>query len=880
MVIIAKISKLNPQLAALLAKQLMVCQLARDHTIRELSGGTSVTEICKEIQSVYIPDMDYCKEIVATIYHFISQKHEQEELIFYIKQDITRLKQLMTEYNVPTEDIQRKTFSKARISNSLLCYISNRLIGLPLSEKEFFEHLMYISWLQRQCKLLENLKFKINEQIPSCSSNNLKLLYNSKNNKFNLWLKLSWKNNNLASFVNFPVKFSKEQTEILKKYLRQINTSQYIVDYSSLNLVWHKESLYIIVKSKENKDFFCSVPQGRKEESKFLKTALASVFALSSISSGFINKANASPDEDPVLDSEISSQYQVSTFKEKIESIDAGGIVYNALHTKGSLRLSNFLFSGEYSFLSQPVSNIASDDTFNRLNYQVKAGLGYVIPVIKEQLEIAPSIEYIHQTNNNDSSADRDESIYYHVDQTKSGIGGGLNVGFKPSKPLTFKSSVKYYPSLSVQTGGTTNFPQNMSLVEAGVNAQYNFTPYLGVSVNYTYQLWSGGSGNTGFNSDWNNISAGVTFKPQVLLAESSVIASKPSPTPKSVVQPSSEPVITPSPIPSSTDILVSSIQKELEQNTTPTIKPTPRPVIPSPSPVINKTVVKPPEIPSVIPPISKTPIPTKSITPQKTPVSKPTIQPIKTENKISKTVKKEYKIKTTYNPYVYRKTFVGSSTIPQPVQNQPENRINESSNQNEPITNYTVTMGDSLSEIAKNYLGDANRWLEIYELNKDIISNPDIISIGMILKMPLKERTEATATYIIKSNDSLSMIAKNLLGDVNKWVELYELNKDIIKNPDIIEPGMSLQLPVENKKEPQAPKETQPRPTEPTPATHESPVIPTMYEVKPNDSLSIIAKNVLGDETRYREIYELNKNRIMHPSFIYPGQKLKLPLS
>jgi len=39
---------------------------------------------------------------------------------------------------------------------------------------------------------------------------------------------------------------------------------------------------------------------------------------------------------------------------------------------------------------------------------------------------------------------------------------------------------------------------------------------------------------------------------------------------------------------------------------------------------------------------------------------------------------------------------------------------------------------------IARDQLGAASRWPEIYELNKDVIgSNPNLIQIGMVLTLP-----------------------------------------------------------------------------------------------------------------------------------------------
>ena len=49
----------------------------------------------------------------------------------------------------------------------------------------------------------------------------------------------------------------------------------------------------------------------------------------------------------------------------------------------------------------------------------------------------------------------------------------------------------------------------------------------------------------------------------------------------------------------------------------------------------------------------------------------------------------------------------------------------------------YTVVSGDSLSKIAKKIYGNANRWKEIFEANKDTIKNPDLIHPGQVLKIP-----------------------------------------------------------------------------------------------------------------------------------------------
>jgi nucleoid-associated protein YgaU len=49
----------------------------------------------------------------------------------------------------------------------------------------------------------------------------------------------------------------------------------------------------------------------------------------------------------------------------------------------------------------------------------------------------------------------------------------------------------------------------------------------------------------------------------------------------------------------------------------------------------------------------------------------------------------------------------------------------------------YTVKAGDSLSKIAKHHYGDAGKWHAIFEANRDLIKNPDLIYPGQVLKLP-----------------------------------------------------------------------------------------------------------------------------------------------
>jgi nucleoid-associated protein YgaU len=52
------------------------------------------------------------------------------------------------------------------------------------------------------------------------------------------------------------------------------------------------------------------------------------------------------------------------------------------------------------------------------------------------------------------------------------------------------------------------------------------------------------------------------------------------------------------------------------------------------------------------------------------------------------------------------------------------------------------------------------------------------------------------TRTYTVVAGDNLSKIAKKIYGDANRWKEIFEANRGIIKNPDLIHPGQALKIP------------------------------------------------------------------------------------
>ena len=55
---------------------------------------------------------------------------------------------------------------------------------------------------------------------------------------------------------------------------------------------------------------------------------------------------------------------------------------------------------------------------------------------------------------------------------------------------------------------------------------------------------------------------------------------------------------------------------------------------------------------------------------------------------------------------------------------------------------------------------------------------------------------TPAARTYTVQGGDSLSKISKQFYGDANKYMKIFEANEDKLADPDKIKPGQELVIP------------------------------------------------------------------------------------
>jgi nucleoid-associated protein YgaU len=132
-------------------------------------------------------------------------------------------------------------------------------------------------------------------------------------------------------------------------------------------------------------------------------------------------------------------------------------------------------------------------------------------------------------------------------------------------------------------------------------------------------------------------------------------------------------------------------------------------------------------------------------------------------------------------------------------------------------VDTHRVQPGDSLASLAQTYYGNAKYAKFLAESNPGI-TDPTKLALGQTVKIPplpadidsklanaapAKTTTPATTaaggkrTYKVKSGDSFYKIAKDQLGNAERWKELLALNKTLVHgDPTALQPGQTLVLP------------------------------------------------------------------------------------
>jgi nucleoid-associated protein YgaU len=217
------------------------------------------------------------------------------------------------------------------------------------------------------------------------------------------------------------------------------------------------------------------------------------------------------------------------------------------------------------------------------------------------------------------------------------------------------------------------------------------------------------------------------------------------------------------------------------------------------------------------------------------------------------------------------------------------------------------VKSGESLWEIAQKYYNNGDKWSLIAKANPKVVQPNGAVREGVRLVIPKDNSrptttTESTQsvemagdittsvaspretggsanTIKVESGDTLSDISLKYLGSSARWREIFDANRDKLKNSDDLKVGMTLRLPSggSNSAAPAASERSSHSSQASSGQTARSGGT-SYYAVQSNDTLSSIAKKTLGSPNAWKKIFDANRDQLDSADDLRVGQKLKIP--
>jgi nucleoid-associated protein YgaU len=124
----------------------------------------------------------------------------------------------------------------------------------------------------------------------------------------------------------------------------------------------------------------------------------------------------------------------------------------------------------------------------------------------------------------------------------------------------------------------------------------------------------------------------------------------------------------------------------------------------------------------------------------------------------------------------------------------------------------YVVRDGDDLTSIAIKLYGHAGGAQAIWSVNRDRLSDPNVLPIGLELRIPpawsvpaarhnplssqVIEPARRPAKVRVGPGETLESLAQRFYGDRSMAPRLFEANRDLLRNPQLLVAGMELRLP------------------------------------------------------------------------------------
>lgn len=222
-------------------------------------------------------------------------------------------------------------------------------------------------------------------------------------------------------------------------------------------------------------------------------------------------------------------------------------------------------------------------------------------------------------------------------------------------------------------------------------------------------------------------------------------------------------------------------------------------------------------------------------------------------------------------------------------------------------VLTHKVELNDNLFSLAKRYYGDPKEWIQIYNANVDVIYDRNSLPVGNELiipnvkildakkeekiasTQPLKTITEPSSekqTYgkkhKVKAGDSLYALSRSYYGNTKDWKLIYNANKDILGSSNVLIVGQELTIPetglLAGKKEEADQYLLRSQIDNSKILSIAQKMGYETYTIKKGDTLYSIAKLHYNDGSKWKQIYDANRNVLTSSSFVPAGKTIVIP--
>jgi len=81
-------------------------------------------------------------------------------------------------------------------------------------------------------------------------------------------------------------------------------------------------------------------------------------------------------------------------------------------------------------------------------------------------------------------------------------------------------------------------------------------------------------------------------------------------------------------------------------------------------------------------------------------------------------------------------------------------------------------------------------------KLRLPTVEQPQTTASQQVTQTASRRPASAGKSYVVRDGDTLSSIAKRMLGNESKWDDIFQANRRTLRDPDDLTVGMELTIP------------------------------------------------------------------------------------